>query len=465
MNFFRKIISYALGNGLSKLIAVVILPIYTNYLNPDEYGKADLIYYTVSIIVSFVFMECWTALLRFMYDDYTEENRKKVLSNTLILTFMLIVPYIIIQYIISMIISTNYAWISCIYGIFYMFLQIIQMYSRAIKKTRDFVLSGIINSIVQLLIAYIMIVKLQNGAITVIVAPTFGALSALVYLIITTACVKDIDFHTLDKKLLKKMYVFSIPLAFNSIAFWAMNNVNRYFAAYFIDYEASSYVSIASKLTMIITLAASVYSLAWQEDAFEKANDKNKNEVYTKMFSVYIAVFSIATAFSIVFVKFLFPFIIGEQYNNALSILPPYFIAIYFSGISTFLGQIFGAEKKTTTLLSSTVLGTIVNVLIVSMTINSIGIMSIPIGSLMGYLVCTIMRYINLHKIIKINIAKKDILYAIIMIVPSIAMFYIQKGLLSFIIFLIILIILAIVFYRKIIVEIIVKIFGRSKKR
>ena len=47
MNFFKKIISYALGNGLSKLIAVIILPIYTNYLNPDEYGKADLVYYTV----------------------------------------------------------------------------------------------------------------------------------------------------------------------------------------------------------------------------------------------------------------------------------------------------------------------------------------------------------------------------------------------------------------------------------
>lgn len=463
MNFFRKIISYAFGNGLSKLIAVIILPIYTNYLNPDEYGKADLVYYTVSIIVSFVFMECWTALLRFIYDDYTEENRKKVLSNTLILTFILFIPYIIIQYIVSLFISSNFAWISCIYGIVYMLLQIIQMYSRAIKKTKEFVISGIINSIVQLIVAYIMIVKLGQGAFTVIVAPTLGALSALIYLTIITRCIRDINFHTIDKKLLKKMYIFSIPLAFNSIAFWAMNNINRYFAAYFIDYEASSYVSIASKLTMIITLAASVYSLAWQEDAFEKANDKNKNEVYTNMFSIYIAIFSIATAFSIIFVKFLFPYIIGEQYNDALSILPPYFIAIYFSGISTFLGQIFGAEKKTTTLLSSTILGTVVNVLVVSLSINSLGIMSIPIGSLLGYMVCTAMRYINLHKIIKININKRDIIHATIIIIPSIIMFYIQKGLGSFIVFLVILAVLTFIFYRKIIIEILNKIFGRSK--
>ncbi len=463
MNFFRKIISYALGNGLSKLIAVIILPIYTNYLNPDEYGKADLVYYTVSIIVSFVFMECWTALLRFIYDDYTEENRKKVLSNTLILTFMLFIPYVIIQYIVSIFISENFAWISCIYGIIYMLLQIIQMYARAIKKTREFVFSGIINSLVQLIVAYIMVVQLEKGAISVILAPTLGSLIALIYLTIATKCIKDIKFNTVDKSLLKKMYIFSIPLAFNSIAFWAMNNINRYFAAYFIDYEASSYVSIASKLTMIITLAASVYSLAWQEDAFEKANDKNKKNIYSNMFSIYIAIFSTATAFSIIFVKFLFPYIIGEQYNDALNILPPYFIAIYFSGISTFLGQIFSAEKKTSTLLSSTVFGTIANVLVVSLSIKYCGIMAIPIGSLIGYMVCTIMRYINLHKLIEIKIEKKDLIYALGLIVPSIIFFYIQKGFVDFLIYFIILGIITLIFYRKIIVEILLKVFGKEK--
>ena len=453
MKFLKKVFSYAIGNGLSKFIAVIILPIYTNNLNPEEYGKVDLSYYTVSIIVSFVFMECWTALLRFIYDDYTEENRKKVFSNIVLLTMLLFIPYIIIQYIVSVFIASEFAYLSCLYGIFYMFLQILQMYARAIKKSRDFVVSGIISSLVQLICAYVMIIRLKIGSSTILVAPTIGSIISCLYLIYTTKCLKDISFKCYDKDLLKKMCVFCIPLAFNSIAFWAMNNINRYFAAYFIGYEASSFVSIASKLTMVITLAASVYSLAWQESAFENSNNNNKNSIYTKMFSLYITIFSIATAFSIIFVKLIFPIIIGQEYNETLNILPTYFIAVYFSGISSFLGQIYGAEKKTITLLTSTIIGTIINIVVVALLINKIRIMIIPIGSLCGYLSCVIMRYHNLQKIVKLNYNKEDILKAVVIIAISIGMFHFQENLLYFVFFAIILMIMIYLLYRDIIKE------------
>ena len=458
MEFVKKIFSYAVGNGLSKFIAVIILPIYTNYLNPEAYGKADLSYYTVSITVSFVFMECWTALLRFIYDDYTEQNKKKVLSNIFILTLSLLVPYIIVQYIISIFIGREYAILSCLYGTFYMFLQIFQMYARAIKKSKNFVVSGVINSIIQLVIAYIMIVILNMDTEVVLIGPTIGAFVACLYLVFTTKCIRKISFKYIDKNLIKKIFIFSIPLSFNSIAFWAMNNINRYFAAYLIDYEASSYVSIASKLTMIITLAASVYSLAWQENAFENSNNDNKKTLYSRMFSLYITIFSIATAFSIIFIKLIFPIIIGEDYNEALGILPPYFIAVYFSGVSSFLGQIFGAEKKTTPLLTSTIIGTIVNILIVVPLVNKIGIMIIPIGSLLGYLSCVAMRYYRLHNIIDIKFDIKDVLKALAIINISLVMFYCQNGIIYFIVFVIILITMIYLLYHDIINTILSKL-------
>ena len=466
MKFVKKVFSYAIGNGLSKFIAVIILPIYTNYLNPQEYGKADLAYYTVSIIVSFAFMECWTALLRFIYDDYTSENRKKVFSNIVFLSILLLIPYILLQYLVSIFIAKEFAWLSCIYGVVYLITQILQIYARAIKDTKTFVVSGVVNSVVQLIVACILTMYLKVGATIVLIAPIMGALGANLYLIFETKCIKDISFHEcIDKKLLKNICVFCIPLAFNSIAFWAMNNINRYFAAYFIGYEASSFVSIASKLTMIITLAASVYSLAWQENAFENSNNQQKNQIYTKMFRIYIFVFSVATIFSILFVKLIFPIIIGSQYNATLEILPTYFVAVYFSGISSFLGQIFGAEKKTLPLLSSTIVGTITNLIIVVALIKKINILAIPIGSLLGYLNCTIMRYISLHKTVQITINMKEIGKALSLIFISFLMFYFQQGFFHFIIFAIILLILVYFLYNNIIKETFNKLLRREQKK
>ena len=41
-NFFKSSICYLLGNILSKVIVVFLLPLYTNNISPEDYGRYDL---------------------------------------------------------------------------------------------------------------------------------------------------------------------------------------------------------------------------------------------------------------------------------------------------------------------------------------------------------------------------------------------------------------------------------------
>src|SRR3954451_23639340 len=59
--------AYTASSVLSKLIAVFLLPLYTRYLSPSEYGAAEVLMAAVlapSIVVRFVLIE---AILRFSY--------------------------------------------------------------------------------------------------------------------------------------------------------------------------------------------------------------------------------------------------------------------------------------------------------------------------------------------------------------------------------------------------------------
>ena len=61
--------AYTAASVVSKLIAVALLPLYTRYLSPTDYGAAEVMFAAVvsaSIVVRFGMIE---ALLRFYYKD------------------------------------------------------------------------------------------------------------------------------------------------------------------------------------------------------------------------------------------------------------------------------------------------------------------------------------------------------------------------------------------------------------
>ena len=71
MNYLRRLATtgaaYTASSVVSKLIAVVLLPIYTAYLTPADYGAAEVMLASViaaSIVVRFGVIE---AILRFYY--------------------------------------------------------------------------------------------------------------------------------------------------------------------------------------------------------------------------------------------------------------------------------------------------------------------------------------------------------------------------------------------------------------
>ena len=72
--------AYTAASILSKLIAVALLPLYTRYLTPADYGAAEVMFAAIvsaSIVVRFGLIE---ALLRFYYKD--DEDPDRVVAST-----------------------------------------------------------------------------------------------------------------------------------------------------------------------------------------------------------------------------------------------------------------------------------------------------------------------------------------------------------------------------------------------
>src|SRR5215218_10458158 len=72
--------AYTAASIVSKLIAVALLPLYTRYLSPDDYGAAEVMFAAVvaaSIVVRLGLIE---AVLRFYYHE--DEDPDRVVAST-----------------------------------------------------------------------------------------------------------------------------------------------------------------------------------------------------------------------------------------------------------------------------------------------------------------------------------------------------------------------------------------------
>lgn len=74
---------YGIGNALQRIVGFLMLPIYTRYLSPADYGVISMMQILLDLTSLFFGMQIATAVFRHYYKEKEEAARKEVLSTAL----------------------------------------------------------------------------------------------------------------------------------------------------------------------------------------------------------------------------------------------------------------------------------------------------------------------------------------------------------------------------------------------
>src|SRR5216117_2110563 len=77
----RHSVIYGLGGLVSRILAVLLLPLYTSYLAPGSYGRVEILTSASAVAVIVLRMGVATAFFRF-YFDYKDSARRLVVVRT-----------------------------------------------------------------------------------------------------------------------------------------------------------------------------------------------------------------------------------------------------------------------------------------------------------------------------------------------------------------------------------------------
>lgn len=406
----KNLLIYSVGIFFSKVLVFFLIPIYTHYLAPSEYGYYDVFISTMQLLVSVAFIEIWNGVLRYMF-DYDDINDKNIIvKSVLYMTIPLLVLMLVLLSLISFMIEIRFLAQTVLYIISYAFLQTLQGVARGFEKNRLYVISGVAATLVSCLLSIYFVVFLGKGVSFILNALVVGNLVALAILVNELNILALLKNAVVDYAICKEIFIFCLPLLLNTIAYTFLDIFDKNYLLDKLGEDKIAYYAVASKFAAIIAVVASIYQLAWQEYSFRYANSENKDEIYTLSVNTYLKFMGLSIPIAVVLVSLTFDLLIGAAYRPAHALVPLAMLTAFIASVSGVLGNLFAVIKKSQYYVGTTLAGAAVNIVLLVMLTPVISIQSINVALFFGFLVITIYRFNIVSRYMNLMLNKQMLL-------------------------------------------------------
>ena len=401
-----------IGKFCTQFITLLLVPLYTYYLSTEDYGYVDLIQTYLTLFVPIILLKIDAGVFRFLIDARdSEKDKKKIITNgIIILTFQLILTILVFAIVIK-IFEIKYSFLIALNLISLSILTFLLQLTRGIGRNKQYSCSSIIAAVVTITLNIFFLVVLHKNGEYVLVASFISNMICSIYLITSNKILKkEIDFKLCDKKTIKDVIKYSIPMIPNELSWWIVHVSDRTIIAYFLGVAANGIYSVSCKFSNILSSIFNIFNLSWQESASLHIDDEDKNEFFSSVINKVLTLFISICIGIIACMPFVFSILIKDTYNDAYNYIPILLLSNVFSVLIGLLGSIYIAKKLTKEVAKTTILSAVINIVLNFLLINKLKIYAAAIATLISYATLSIYRYIDVQKYVNIKIASKSII-------------------------------------------------------
>ncbi len=352
---FRHSAIYAIGTVAQSAVAFLLIPLYTRYIVPANYGRLEIINTFGAILLMLVSFGFGSALMKTYFRDAHNETERKRLIGTLFM-FVLPVAYAILAVLIffspqlSQALLGGTEWtglfqILLITTFFSLFMNLAFALLRVQERSKKYTALFLLRFFAVLGLNFYFIIWLELDIKGILVANliTFAIVAfSLVPDVIKSASFKFSGFF------LKKLWIFGLPIIPASIAMWFMDLSDRYFIEFFRSSDEVGIYSLGYKLGMLVNIAVvAPFQLAWPTLYFDVSRRGDAQQIYAKVLTYFtIASTSLALVLGVLAPEIL-RVLAGEAYWDAYKVVFLVAISYVFYGMHFVLAPGIHIKEKT----------------------------------------------------------------------------------------------------------------------
>lgn len=443
----KNSIIYLIGNFGSKFLGILIIPLYTHYLNTEQFGYFDLVTSYITLLLPLVTFQITDALYRYLLDSNDRLESSKIITNSFYIMLRNLIILNLLLVVIFQFVDLNYKYL------FLLQLDTLVIYTiwiqtaRGLKENILYSVSGVIFTIVSLVSNLFFIIYMRMEVEGLIYSNILASTVTFIYVEYKLRLSKYFSFKYLSKDYNGKLIKFSLPLIPNIISWWVMNVSDRTLLNHYVGMDANGLYAIANKFPSILLMLNTIFSLAWQESVITEAKSKGNNEFYTKMFNYYVIFQFTGVIIFLSMTKFLMQFLVDESYFISWKYIPFLYLATIFSGFSSFYGASYLSSEKTMGSFYTSVIGAVVNLIFNIALIPVIGIQGASVSTMLAFLMMWGARMYDTRKYFKIQIDIKTLVELSVLTTVYVFLYYYENTILQIVLFVLALTIFA--FYNK----------------
>ena len=452
-----------IGKFCTQFITLLLLPLYTHFLSTEDYGYIDLIQTYLTFFIPLILLKIDAGIFRFLIDARkSEEEKNKIITNGIFIMFVELIISTILFAVAVKIFSIKYSILIVMNLISLSVLTFLLQIVRGIGKNKQYSFSSIIAAIVTIVLNLIFLVGFHKNGKYVLIASLISNIICTIYLLIVNKILKNVKIKYIDKKLIKDLLKYSIPMIPNELSWWIVHVSDRTIISYALGVAANGIYSVSCKFSNILSSIFNIFNLSWQESAALHINDTDKDEFFSNVINKVFNLFICFCIGILACLPFVFELLIKDSYREAYKYVPILLLANIFSVFIGLIGSIYVAKKMTKEVAKTTMIAAIINLTIDIALIKVIGIYAAAISTLVSYMLLAIYRYIDVQKYVKVKIPIKNIVVNSIIFILVVVL-YLYNNIALNVINLLLCILYAIIVNKELLIEF-KKVIGKKVK-
>lgn len=402
---------------LQKGAGFILLPLYTAYLSPEQFGIANVVNASAAIYIMLFSLALDDAVARYYFIYKSEKDKQAFFLGSIVIFSLLIsILSLIFQYqfrgfFFNILINDDVPNSLLIYGVLSIATAPLYTIQQKIHIIEERPFHYTINTfsyfLINTLLCILFIVKLQMGAEGLLLAATI--VNVIFYLYSFFFLSKRIKY-SLKYKYLKEALKYSLPLLPNRISSWGLDNFNKVYIGQVLTNAAVGIFNVASYFGLLVTVIAQSVSMAYQPFVFKLLDEGVIGKEKLKNIIIFLSMCYTITGFVIAIIaKYILLLFINQRYESAVTIIPVIVWGATLSAISTsYIYILFYYIRAPKHISISTILSAAVNVICCIVFIPKYGLSGAVFALFVSTIVSVLYKYYFAVKVsdIKINFFK-----------------------------------------------------------
>ena len=399
MNLLKATSIYTIVKLINQAIPFLLLPLFTQYLTPYDYGKVAFF----NTILSFIVIIISLGLPSIIGADFIKKSKEEfisLVSNLIVILFCMLLILISIFYlfepILNIYIKFDYVWIYVIIIIAYyrsimnIYFIILRFKDKILKFSFFEISHVLLNMVSSFALIIILHMQWKGRAWGIAISSIFLGIISFYYLYIEYFKKKYISIFSIKSSL-----KFSLPIIPHHIAMWIRGGFDIIIITSILGSKKAGIYSTAFQLSSIIGLLASSFISAFTPYLYKKlysGSNKEKREIVLITYTYFLSILFIALLLGILY-QVLIPAFLNKKYIEVIDIIFILTFANAFLGMYYIISTYIFYEKKTYELSKLTIKISLLHMTISYILTSQFGIRGAAVAIFITYLLSFILVF------------------------------------------------------------------------